>query len=650
MVISITAFLLVMLGLAVQYTQGVSRHAQRSRRTAQAMEIADGHLELLFANWRNIYRSTWTTTSDYMGGTDVSLLGGNYFFTSMWNGNPGPAPTPIPYMNPAATPVPIPTPAKALFPSESNYQLTQYRIQGVDPMIHLDASETALRETTFGSEQYVPLSPGNVPPAAYGKNKWQYSLFYLASVDVTLPSTTGDVKAKVRRVFEKKFDNPWVYAMFYVDDLEFQPSNTFSVDGPIHTNGNLYIGTNNFTTNSSVGYAGEYVNGYSPNDTAHSGTVTAPNFAKSDPSLTLSDMPPAQVSPYLPFGWNLKLVDAGGNVNDDSYHELIEIPAGGTDPLANIRLYNQAAYRVLIDINNNVIVTRKDGTVATGGERSTFTNAVTTNEALWDPRENAYVRLATLNIRTLSDSTGSSLPNWNGIVYIADQSPDGTTISSRLGGSGSTVTSTKRGIRLINGYRLPGTVNGINGLTVVSGNPVYIKGNYNTSTNSGDTVPSNNGTYTDPDASGYTRRLAAVIGDSITILSGAWTDNNSVLSIGSRAAMNTTVNAALVGGIVPSSGGNYSGGGESFVRFLEDWKTNTFCSYGSMVQLFVSKTGTGVWSGSGSVYKAPLTCKFYWDPNFSDPAVVSSSSLQSGPPGNLQIAAYLQQQRWYQVY
>ena len=30
---------------------------------ALAMEIADGHLEMLFTSWRNIYRSTWTSTS-----------------------------------------------------------------------------------------------------------------------------------------------------------------------------------------------------------------------------------------------------------------------------------------------------------------------------------------------------------------------------------------------------------------------------------------------------------------------------------------------------------------------------------------------------------------------------------------------------------
>lgn len=648
-VISVVAFLLVLIGVAVEYTGTISRQSQRSRKTALAMEIADGHLEMLFSSWRNIYRGTWTTSSNGMGGTDVAVLGTNYFFTSLYN--PGPAPTAVPGMT--ATPAPFSTPNPSNFPSEANYQLNQYRVQAVDPMISLDTNENALKETSFGSQSFTALSPAAAPPAAYGKNKWQYSYFYLAAVDITVPSSTGNVKAKVRRVFEKKFDNPWTYAMFFVDDLELHPTTSLTVNGPIHTNAGLYIGTNLFTTTNIVEYGSEYVNGYSPTDTYHSATPTKPNFAKSDASLALSDMPPNQVSPYLPFGWNLKLTNADGSVNNDSYHEILEQAVSTPDPLSEIRYYNQAAYRVLIDSSNNITVTKKDGTnlPTNSGEGKIFKDAITTNQAIQDQRENTYVRLATLDVKQISDAAeADKFSIWNGVIYIADTSTHGTTITAPLGGTGATVNTTIRGIRLINGYKLPkinsGT-NNVDGLTIVSANPVYIKGNYNTSTNSGDSVPSNNGTYTDPDASGYDRKLAAVIGDSINILSGAWSDLNSASSISSRTATNTTVNAALVGGIVPSAGGNYSGGGENFVRLLEDWKNNTLCIWGSMVQLYTSKQATSPWVGTGNNYKAPLVSKFYWDPNYSD---YSKTAYQSGPPGNLQIAAYLQQQRWYQVY
>ncbi|PYI94227.1 MAG: hypothetical protein DME97_01825 [Verrucomicrobia bacterium] len=651
-VISVVALLLVLLGMAVDYTGTISRESQRSRKTALAMEIADGHLEMLFTSWRNIYRGTWTSYSNGSGGTDYTIVGTNYFFTPLYN--PGPAPTAVPSMTPAATPNPIPTPPSTNFPSSTSYTLGQYRIQAVDPMIQLDSSENALHETTWGSQSYVALSPAATPPAAYGPNKWQYSYFYLAAVDVTVPSSTGNVTAKVRRVFEKKFDNPWTFAVFYHDDLEYQPTTALTINGKIHTNSGLYIGTSNFTTTNSVDYASEYVNGYSPNDTYHSGSTTKPNFAKSDASLTLSDMPPAQVSAFLPFGWNIPLNNADGSVNNDSYHEILEQAVSSPDALAQVRYYSQACYRVLIDSSNNITVTKSDGTsVATNNNPGkALKDAITVNQAIQDQRENAYVRLATVDISQITSAAeAGTLTGWNGVLYIADTTTNGTSVTSPLGGTGANVTTTERGIRLINGYRLPansGNTNNINGLTIVSANPVYIKGNYNTSTNSGDAVPSNSGTYTDPDASGYARKLAAVIGDSITVLSAGWNDLNSGAGINSRpASANITINAALVGGIVPSGGGNYSGGGENFIRLLEDWKTNTMCVYGSMVELYKSTQATAAWTGTGNTYKAPQTTKYYWDPNFADNAM---NTFQSGPPGNLQIAAYLQQQRWYQVY
>src|SRR6266404_7933638 len=99
--IGVVATLLVLLGTAIDYTVNVSRMSQRSRKTAIAMEIADGHLETLYSNWRNIYRTTWTTASNSSGGTDYSLVGTNYFYTNCpsCSATPaGAAPTPVPSM------------------------------------------------------------------------------------------------------------------------------------------------------------------------------------------------------------------------------------------------------------------------------------------------------------------------------------------------------------------------------------------------------------------------------------------------------------------------------------------------------------------------------------------------------------------------
>src|SRR5436190_13895278 len=89
--ISVVATLLVLLGVAVEYSTQISRNTQRARKTQLAMEIADGHLEALYTNWRNILRTTMVTYGYDTGGVNYATLPTNHFFTTAWN--PGPAPT-----------------------------------------------------------------------------------------------------------------------------------------------------------------------------------------------------------------------------------------------------------------------------------------------------------------------------------------------------------------------------------------------------------------------------------------------------------------------------------------------------------------------------------------------------------------------------
>jgi hypothetical protein len=560
------------------------------------------------------------------------------------------APTPNPW--PGAPPF-IPKPDPALFPDIPEYTVTQYRIQAVSPMVELDANENALRPD--GSR--MPAS--EFPLAGDGPNYWQYSIYYLAAVDVTVPTMNGNVVAKVRRVFEKKYDNPWTYAMFYHDDLEFQPSSALTITGPVHTNSSLYIGNSNFTAQSTVSYAGEYVNGFSPQDvrSTNGTSITTPNFP--------SDLPPSQESPYLPFGWNLKLTNADGSVNNDSYHELIERPVvePEADPLGEVRLYNQAGVKVLIDQNNNVTVRNLANQVVTassgGNDKKIYDavmNAIATNRAMQDNREGKYVRITDFDIGKFSDDintgrlpTVSSGSGWNGVLYIADTTPHGTTVNTTVTGSSTPAATTARAIRLVNGAILPSVtrVNPLNnrtetlGMTVVSENAVYIQGNYNTG---GSSPLSNSGTPTSPTVSGYTRKPSVVVADAINVLSSNWSDQKSDDGdVTLRPATSTTINTALVSGNVPTQndGNNaYSGGGENFLRLQEDWRSRNLTYYGSMVQLYKSAQFNTQLHAAGQLFKNPASNKWYYDTNFRN----------SSPPGSLQISAYLQQQRWYQVF
>jgi hypothetical protein len=217
---------------------------------------------------------------------------------------------------------------------------------------------------------------------------------------------------------------------------------------------------------------------------------------------------------------------------------------------------------------------------------------------------------------------------FKGIIYVSDTSGSATV---------------KRGVRLKNGAKMP-----TGGLTVVSNNPVYIQGDYNTGrtvNNSGAVTAetpanaNNDGTGSNV-VTGYAEKPCAVLGDAVMILSNAWTDAKSSSDVSVRLASPTTVNTAIVSGIVPSGGvasgsNSYSGGAENFPRFMETWGTNkTFTYYGSMVELFQSKQNIGYW-GSANVYSPPKR-QWYFDTLF----------YTNPPPGTLTLISY-NKQRWF---
>jgi hypothetical protein len=313
-------------------------------------------------------------------------------------------------------------------------------------------------------------------------------------------------------------------------------------------------------------------------------------------------------APYLPYGWNLNL-DASTS-NNQSYHELIEVPQTGiTDPIQAVRFYNTADYVVLIDAGNNVTVT-SNGTYSSA-DANVITGALTFNESFQDVREGGPIRVTTLDVSQLNKNNFPNKGlNYAGgpMIYITDTSA-GTPVTFTA--NGNSVTTSKRALRIKNGSTVFTT-----GLAIISGNPIYIQGDFNTAT----------------------WKPTVIMGDAINVLSNAWNDTTATAS---RVASNTTtVNSALVGGIVASNGTNYSGGGENFIRLSENWSGKTFAFNGSIVQLWRSSQATGVWTGSSTVYTAPSTYNLSYDTRFATATL----------PGTFTLAAYLQQQRWYQVY
>ena len=186
------------------------------------------------------------------------------------------------------------------------------------------------------------------------------------------------------------------------------------------------------------------------------------------------------------------------------------------------------------------------------------------------------------------------------ILYVADERNIGTNMLSV--------------VRLTDAQQLP--YNNNIGFTVATQNPLYIVGNYNTTTN-GTTFSLNVGSTTN----GYTVP-AALISDALTVLSSNWSDSASSNSYTTRIAANTTINAAIVTGNVPSTGTNattFSGGVHNLTRLLENWTGCTLTYNTSIVCLFSSQMATNQFQMPGNYY-VPPTRQWGFDPTFYNPS------------------------------
>ena len=627
-VVSIMATLMVIVGVAAEYTTNVNRMVQRTNSLETAIAVGDASIEILYNSWRGTCRGTPTqmlATSAFSPPLPISSqfsnISGFGATVADYYGNNTPNP-----------------------PTVSNF-----KIVSADAEFNPQSGAAATPEPAFGQLGATPV-PSLDPNTNPAIKTTPLTLNYVASADVTLPTVKGNVVAKVRRVLQKSQLSPWNFAIFYVDPLEIHPGPLFTVTGWVHTNSDLYTGHSSLTFADKVTFASDWFTwsalnpggGFKPGDAQHPANDSAngaPNY--------LANLKPNRSQALQPFGMDSTSIfsSSDANPNNDSYHELIEPPKSGySDPLAASRYWDQAGVVIQIDNSNNVLIgtPNADGTItsvmppASGSDNRTWAQkqlynmfsaagTITTNQSIQDNREGASVRLATLDVSKIlvSGQTPSAYKysSFNGIVYMYDNSY----------ASGS-----RRGIRLTNGSLIPSS-----GFTLASNNPVYIQGDFNTG-GTGSTVPSNNpsnfnadGTYKTPastpapQVSGYTRAPCSILGDAVNLLSNSWLDANAGTV---PNASPTTFNTAVISGIVPTSpvggDGAYSGGAENFPRFLENWTNDTLTYYGSMVELYKSVQSIGEW-GKPNVY-VPPTREWFFDTNFKT----------KPPPGSLMIYSY----------
>jgi Tfp pilus assembly protein PilX len=170
---------------------------------------------------------------------------------------------------------------------------------------------------------------------------------------------------------------------------------------------------------------------------------------------------------------------------------------------------------------------------------------------------------------------------------------------------------------------------GCGGFTVASENPVYIQGNYNTSSSDPFWGTANNTTPTQTSHS-----AASIIADSVMVLSNQWGDMNSLMypdTPGSRApSAPAYYRTAISGGkSVPFPQPTWTnvaqdfgtdGGLHNFLRYLENWGQPIYYD-GSLVSMYYSEYNTGTYKDGpgGSVYSPP-TRNYYFDVLFLNPS------------------------------
>jgi len=194
-----------------------------------------------------------------------------------------------------------------------------------------------------------------------------------------------------------------------------------------------------------------------------------------------------------------------------------------------------------------------------------------------------------------------------------------TRVEGETRGRKNRVTGPRHALKLVNGSlgNLPVGPGGKGGFTVASENPVYVMGDYNAS-----------GGFNDSNVP------AAIIADSVTLLSRNWTDWGSFrdatyLGAGTeRTAASSWYRFAVAAGKVgnyplpgwaPNDEYGLDGGTHNFLRYLERWDGATLHYKGSLVSLFYSEYANGIYKCCNAVYRPPDR-DYSFDTKFLKPA------------------------------
>jgi hypothetical protein len=401
------------------------------------------------------------------------------------------------------------------------------------------------------------------------------------------------------------------FSAFYNKDLEILTSPSWVLAGPVHTNTDLYVGTDGtLDIGGQVTVVGNLYSGRKDSSACMPGPVRVPNpsapAALPGCSGTRSIVPQSAVVP-----WN-------GMVSTIS--EPVSVPSPAIlDPVAGRPYWSGANARIVLDLRGatpEIEIRGTDGSVdASATTHLAATGAVSVTNTFYDQREGGTIRMLELDVRglllapQLGQVLGMNLnatPTLAPVLFLTVDADDAAGVNLY-------------GIRLRNAAEIPAVLpagpTNLTGLTIVTDQAAYVRGDYNA----------------------VNKKPAALLADTLHVLSNGWSDANSTLALASRVPTATTVQAAILAGTDRTGGaegiagqdlGGYGGGLEDMIRLHEDWNDAVTLAYsGSFVSLAAPRHAAGAWAYGGMRYTAPLRA-YAFDTDFEDPELLPPMTPQ----------------------
>ncbi|HMO17861.1 MAG TPA: hypothetical protein PKA63_06800 [Oligoflexia bacterium] len=487
-----------------------------------------------------------------------------------------------------------------------------------------------LPDSKHSSISYIEEEPGNplmlsIPPGELyqGLNAQEYR--YSAISQGIGP------KNQVEAILELKFKSRLVplfqFAAFYNKDLEILPGPSMTLAGPVHTNGQLYLNSGNqLSIDGQVTAAKDIFRGRKNTSVCDSKNVRIkdPNNYKTllNPCATRTLVTEAMLAP-----WN-------GMINSNV--TPIEVPSADILlPSQNSIYWTKADARIILSLkpDNTVETTNSSlgvevrnadntinapgtlflencaGSIGENPANSNNGKSIGNTNAFRNNRENRTIRMLEIDMGNfLSCARDSSF--FGAGKTLGDDTEGGLVIYLSVMGPNSNLAPSGYGVRIRNAAQIAphsGFSEPVKGITLVSDQAVYLMGHFNS----------------------VGKKPAAVLADTINILSTAWGTNDakSNQALGNRIANHTTINSAFLagtdttGGVEGSGGqgGSYNGGLENYPRLHENWTGRTLTYYGSFVSLGTPSRSNGPWVYGGMQYEAPNR-DWHYDTDFNDAA------------------------------